>query len=199
MKNPNTVIMKHLSTMSFLVAFSMFMLSCSTNDNEVLSNSWPADGNGLRLIYEKNWEGVQSFPYWFSAMEGGPSVEMVADGVALTNPILRDLVSTSQTIVSDYDKISLEGGRDYIVRLTMKVPSDGTYQVALGNWVTNVVSQATPRWRDDFQEIDFLLPTFIANADGSSSVNDGHVRFQFGWVVGTTIVKKVQVYEQTKR
>ena len=184
MKNPNTVIMKHLSTMSFLVAFSMFMLSCSTNDNEVLSNSWPADGNGLRLIYEKNWEGVQSFPYWFSAMEGGPSVEMVADGVALTNPILQDLVSTSQTIVSDYDKISLEGGRDYIVRLTMKVPSDGTYQVALGNWVTNVVSQATPRWRDDFQEIDFLLPTFIANAD---------------WVVGTTIVKKVQVYEQTKR
>ena len=81
----------------------------------------------------------------------------------------------------------------------MKMINGTVPVIILGNWVTNVVSQATPRWRDDFQEIDFLLPTFIANADGSSSVNDGHVRFQFGWVVGTTIVKKVQVYEQTKR
>ena len=46
---------------------------------------------------------------------------------------------------------------------------------------------------DDFQVIDIDFPDFVGDTWG-----DGYVMLSNGWVAGTTVLKKVQVYEKQK-
>ena len=97
-------------------------------------------------------------------------------------------------------------GHDYIVRLTLKVPSDGNYQVNLGSWYDNTQYQAPATASDDWQEIDVNFPKFgwdegvlySWEADSQLDLACCHVLLQCGWMVGTTIVKKVLVIEKLK-
>lgn len=143
-------------------------------------------------LLKVSYDGLKEFPYLglFSYEGTGATLEMVAEGVAITNPRRQDQIWTTQAQVTD-DCLTLENGHSYKVRLTLKVPSDGDYLVQLGNWGTwmspnGVHVNASDKW----QVIDVEFPKFNGTVDG-----DGHVVFQNGFVVGTTILKMVEILD----
>ena len=144
-------------------------------------------------LLKVSYEGLEESPNLRFAdfEETGATLEMVADGVAITNPRQQDQAWTPQALITD-DCLTLENGHKYIVRLTLKVPSDGTYQVQLGSWSTGVWAQyaVSVTASDEWQVVDVEFPNFDGSVEG-----DGHVVIQNGWVVGTTIIKKVEVIE----
>lgn len=140
-----------------------------------------------------NYEGQETFPYLFYGYEGtGATINMVDGCVAINNPHIQKN-SYSPTVNLTDDCLSLQKGHDYIVRLTMKVPSNGKYQVGLGNYVkgcwTNYVYLSAS---DEFQVIDVIFPDFFEDIAG-----DGHILLQVGEVAGTTIVKDAQLFDVT--
>ena len=143
------------------------------------------------LIYEKDWSNVEFIDGWWEEVPDW-SYETTDEGLAITNPYVREQNWIPKTTVTDPD-LSLEEGHDYIVRLTLKVPSDGTYWMFFGSWDVRLVCEVPVTASDDFQIIDIDFSSFVGN-----TWRDGFVILGNGWVAGTTVLKKVQVYERRK-
>lgn len=167
--------------------------------------SFEPNSDGEVLIYEMDWEGVEvNAPIW-DGEKPDWDYEGTDEGLALTNPTIKGLIWAPQVTVVP-DAFPLEIGHDYIVRLTLKVPSDGTYQVNMGSWSANTQYQIPVTASDEWQKINVVFPKFgwdegrlySWDADYQQQQNPCHVILQCGWMVGTTIVKKVQVIENTK-
>ena len=142
------------------------------------------------LIYEKDWTGVKEFPYWFGSDEGtGATMEMVADGIAIHNPRCQNEVWTPQIVITD-DCLNLEEGHNYLVRLTLKIPSNDSYGVQVGDFYTFDKDQINVKASDSWQVVDVEFLDYDGAVDGKN-----HVVLLAGYCVGTTIVKKVEVYE----
>ena len=139
-----------------------------------------------------NYEGATTFPYLFYSDEGtGATINMVDGCVAINNPhIQKDIWTPTVNLTADC--LSLQKGHDYIVRLTMKAPSNGNYQVGLGNYTYYLKNIVYLSASDEFQVIDVLLPDFDEDIAG-----DGHILLQVGKVAGTTIVKDAQLFDVT--
>ena len=141
-------------------------------------------------VYEKDWVGVTEYTYWHNPDAGEPFMKLVEEGLAITNSRMQDNSMTQQLAITE-DNISLEEGHDYIVRLTLKVPTDGKYYIQLGNWFADWYDEVSVTASEDWQVIDVNYPNFYFG------MQDGHALLGNGWVVGTTILKKVQVIEKT--
>ena len=150
--------------------------------------------DGMKLLCEKNWEGVDAGIFW-DGEKPDWDVEGTDEGMALTNPTLKAEGWAAQTgVITDFD---LEQSHNYIVRLTMKVPSDGTYIVRMGNWDASSQYELPVAGSDDWQVIDVQFPDFCADikTETGNLMENCFVILQCGLVVGATVVKKVEVYE----
>jgi hypothetical protein len=153
-----------------------------------LKDALPA-GDGV-VVYKQDWTGVTEFTNWFGKESTDATLEMVADGIAITNPEEQSQIWTPQTAVTD-DCICLEDGHDYVVRLTLKIPSDGAYEVQLGIYGINIREKPVDvTASDSWQVIDVEFPNWYGG-----NMDIAHVVLQNGWVVGTTIVKRVEVID----
>jgi hypothetical protein len=169
------------------VGNDQYLISVLTGKNK------KSEVEGEKIIYEMNWEGVE----YQAIMEFGPNPwEGTDEGLAITSYHLWEGEWSLNTPVAH--KFALKKGHDYIVRLTLKVPSNGTYQVGFGNWFGGDANS----WStfdvpmtagEDFQLIEVESPNF-----GENVWDDGYVILSSGWVLGTTVVKKVQVVEKEK-
>ena len=148
------------------------------------------------VIYEMNWEGV-AYPE-ISEFPEYNLYESTDEGLAITNPIMQEYPGNYPYIDTNYGYFSLEQGKDYIVRLTLKIPSDGTYYVNMGSWDTNFSHEVPVTANKDWQEIDVEFHDFVLDTEKVYDFEECHITLYCGWVVGTTIVKKVQVIEKTK-
>ena len=151
--------------------------------------------DGMKLLCEKNWEGIDvSGPIWeFEKPDW--DYEGTAEGLALTNPTLKAEGWAAQMgVITDFD---LEQNHNYVVRLTMKVPSDGTYIVRMGNWDASSLYELPVAGSDDWQVIDVQFPDFCGDikTETGNLMENCFVILQCGLVVGATVVKKVEVYE----
>ena len=166
--------------------FVILMLSC-------LSINAQDEGDTLVSLFKVNYEEITEFVGWtyFYVEDPNTKIEIVDDGLAVTNPNVQDQIWQPQVMVVSDGSVDLEEGHDYIVRLTLKVPSDGTYRVTMGSWSTNVVCYAPAEARDDFQIIDVEYPEYKGRVEGA------HVLLGLGWVKGTTIIKEVEIFEKT--
>ena len=113
-----------------------------------------------KLIYEKNWEGVEyseSVPF-----ETAPDwmYEATAEGLAITNPSVTDQIWQVRVFSGGDNSFSLEGGHDYVVRLTMKVPSDGKLFMQLGALYSSWYDGCSVKASDDWQVIDIENQSF---------------------------------------
>ena len=155
----------------------------------------PSEADDLKLIAEKDWTKETDYFWWemFDNTEWEHIPELVDEGLALTNPEVKAQIWIAQAMV--LDNFSLEQNHDYLVRLFLKIPSDGTYQVNMGSWSVNVNTQVSVTGSDDFQMIDAEFPQFAGDAENVDGLETCHVMLQCGWVVGTTVLQKVQVYE----
>lgn len=165
--------------------FVIIMLNC-------LCANAQEENDTLVSLAKVNFEGLAELPLWSSFTDGetDATIEIVDDGIAITNPQVQDQSWQPQMTVIG-DNLILEDGHDYIVRLTLKVPSDGTYWLCMGNWDIRFFSQVAATARDGFQIIDVEYPEY------KGRVVNAFVVLGFGWVVGTTILKEVEVLEKT--
>ena len=159
---------------------------------EIIPESPSPVVDGMKLISKKNWEGVDGIICWDGDHDW--DVEGTDEGVAIINPTLKGESWAAQLIV--VNEFDLEQHHDYIVRLTMKVPSDGTYTMNIGSWTDNYLCQIPVTASGDFQIVDVMFPDFTGDSEMVNSLEGCHVMLQCGWVVGTTVLKKVEVYEK---
>ena len=156
-----------------------------------------ANENDENLVYSMNWEGVK---YPVTDLSPDDPWKTTDEGLAIVNPEMQEYPGQVWTIINA-GGFSLEENHDYIVRLTMKVPSDGTYMVNLGNWSIYYSKEVSVSAGDDFQVIDIPFPDFwgdITDRAFEPIEEDAHITLSSGWVVGTTVVKNVQVFENRK-
>lgn len=165
--------------------FVIIMLSC-------LCANAQEENDTLVSLAKVNFEELTELPIWSSFADGetDATIEIVDDGIAITNPQVQDQ-SWQPLVTVIGDNLILEEGHDYIVRLTLKVPSDGIYWICMGNWDTRFISQVAATARDGFQIIDVEYPEYKGRAINAFVV------LGLGWVVGTTILKEVEVLEKT--
>ncbi|MBR6884900.1 MAG: hypothetical protein IKN01_04240 [Prevotella sp.] len=156
---------------------------------EVFENTLGDSKPESPLIFEKDWSGVPYIVY--DAPEGiWVSTE---EGLAISNPQKQEVCYHPQTCIAG--GFLLEQNHDYVVRLTLKVPSDGIYQIIMGTINTNFVCQIPVPASDDFQVIDVLFTAFAGESDVVDGLEECSVFLQTGWVVGTTVVKSIEIYE----
>jgi hypothetical protein len=145
----------------------------------------------LVSLNKTNLEGLTEYNGWtqFDHTQEDFSIDVEPEGLAITNPRIQAEIWQPQVMVVPDGSFDLEEGHDYIVRLTIKAPSDGTYQVNIGSWFCNDVGRFSVKANLDFQIVDVEFPEYKGNVAG------GHVLLQVGWVEGTTVVKEVEVLE----
>ena len=166
------------------ILFFVILISCCLNLNAQQEN------DALVLIAEKNWaEATDSIDFSFIGNTG--TVELVDEGLAITNPRMQDQMWDIMVFaVADFE---LERGHKYVVRLNLQVPSDGTYHVDLCSWDgsgASAIRQVSAKARKGFQIIDVEYPEYIISARKCMVV------LGCGWVVGTTIIQEVEVFEK---
>lgn len=178
------------ATHNLEVGSNQYLISVLTGNNK------KSEVEGERIVYEMNWEGVDYYVGWDpSDWESDPNPWQGTDeGLAITSYHLWEQNWSLFTPIGQ--DFSLEQGHDYIVRLTLKVPSDGTYQVGFGRWwggdANTWTSFDVPMTAsEDFQVIEVESHNF-----GGNVWNEGYVILSSGWVLGTTVVKNVQVIER---
>ena len=147
-----------------------------------------------KLIYSMNWEGLD---YPMTDMSPDDPWKTTDEGLAIVNPKMQEYAGSVWTIISTGDLL-IDEDKDYMVRLTMKVPSDGTYVVTLFNTDAgnSKVYEVPVQASDDFQVIDVEFPgPWNTNGGENNSGSNANLFLNSGWVVGSTVVKKVEVYE----
>ena len=169
-----------------------YYLPVHPNDLPDIYDLDPFNENDIRLIYEKDWSN-EWYPDICDGEEPDWSYEPTDEGLAMINPKVREHWDFDMVTFITDGNISFEKGHDYIVRLTIKVPSDGRYWMLLGRLINGLRCEVPVTASDDFQVIDIDFPDFLGDIWG-----DGYVMFCNGWVAGTTVLKKVQVYEKQK-
>ena len=188
--------------------FTLLLIVSSVGANADTKSFVPKN-EGEVLIYEQDWQGVEYNGGWVDWASGDAdtfwSAEGTDEGLAITVNTKQGQIWQPQVAVVPDGCFSLEAGHDYIVRLIMKTPSDGTYQVNMGSWPANTQYMVVVPASDDWQEIDVNFTNFVwdkelfhsDDADSRNYLEACHVLLQCGWMVGTTVVKKVQVIEKT--
>ena len=150
--------------------------------------------NAQTLVVEKDWTGGYEgeYPYMFATSNVEASVSSDAEGVAIT------VISSTDQIFFPvlesfpfFESFELKQDGRYKVVVTAKFPTNGVLQVGLGNTDKSYNSTYVTT-TGGFQEIEINLPAF---PELYSPNNNCNVDLCFGDFVGTTILKKVQVYE----
>lgn len=149
--------------------------------------------DSLVSLAKVNFLGITEFNGWSQFGDSQPEgkIEVVDDGIAITNDKFQSQSWQPQVMIVPDGSFDLEEGHNYVIRLTIKVPSDGQYMVNIGTWSNNSQLFSSVKARDDFQIIDVEYPEY------KNSVSGCHVLLGCGWVVGTTILKEVEVLEKT--
>jgi hypothetical protein len=147
-----------------------------------------------KQIYSMNWEGVD---YPMTDMSPDDPWKSTDEGLAIVNPKMQEYAGTIWTYITG--QFNAYDGCKYMVRLTMKVPSDGKYVVTMNKPSANVsyAYEVPVQASDDFQVIDVPFPGPWSNESDEWYMPDdiAHIILNSGLVVGTTVVKKVEVYE----
>ena len=151
--------LKYLSPDKFYLTISSdpYLLRILTGNNEL---------DDPNLIYEINWEGLPIEVVDVS------NLESTDEGLAITNSQLCE--HTWDGIATITSRFPLVQGHDYIVRMIMKVPSDGTYWFDMCSWESGSYHpcEIPVTASDDFQVIDVLCANYFPNgAEGEEYRN----------------------------
>ncbi len=155
---------------------------------EVWNMSGDTPPAGDTVISEIDWTTQDAYTGWCSG-ENGSSAAIGAEGLEITVPAEGSVYWEPQTII--LQPFDLEEDASYKVVITAKVPTSGELQLNMGSWDDGVSQQQVlnVEGSDDFQEIVLECPDWEANT------TNNHVLWQSGKLVGTSIIKKVQVIQ----
>ena len=134
-----------------------------------------------------DWTAEEEYKFWCSG-DNGATATIEAEGLAINTPKLGEDMWNPQTVI--LENAVLKKGHNYLVRIIAKTPADATIQVNMGNWDYNLQYKMDVDASTDFQEIDVEFPDYPYNCNG-----DAHITLQTGFLVGTSIIKKVEIYD----
>ena len=146
------------------------------------------------LVASKDWNGgfEGDYPMWAQFADGQEgNVASDAEGVAITVGTQTGELWQPQVQILN-EGLTLEEDHSYVVKVTAKFPSNGTLQINMGNWGGRDQYTVDVEATGDFQEVEVEFPDYAYVVEG-----DGFVLFQCGDFKGTTIVKKVEVWDVT--
>ena len=152
--------------------------------------------NAQTLIAEKDWTGgfEGKYPYScaFLGVEG--SISSDADGVAITvaSQIGQTWPMWPLARVFPDEFLHLKKDGNYKIVITAKFPTNGTLMAILGNGDGRSASTYVTA-TGDFQEVEINNPSFIELIEA-----DCNLTLFFGDFVGTTILKKIRIFEMDK-
>lgn len=156
--------------------------------------------DGMKLLCEENWEGGD-YSFIWDGEEPDFKYEGTAEGLAMINPIKRESSWSIWDVVNHEVNgftFSLQEHHNYIVRLTMKASSDGVCWVNLGSFTTNCSREVPVSASDEFLVVDVPFLDYwgdIEDREFAPIEDNARVVLGNGWLVGTIILKKVEVYE----
>ena len=116
-------------------------------------------------------------------------VEVDPDGIAIYVGIQTGQVWQPQVMVVPDGSFNLAEDGNYKVVVTAKFPADGTLQINMGTWSANDQAQFPVTATGDFQEVVCDFEGWSVDAEGA------HLLFQCGDFKGTTILKKIQIFQ----
>ena len=154
----------------------------------------PAPAGEAVLVASKDWAGgfEGDYPMWAQFADGQEgNVASDAEGVAITVGTQTGELWQPQVQILN-EGLTLEEDHSYVVKVTAKFPSNGTLQINMGNWGGRDQYTTDVEATGDFQEVEVEFPDYAYVVEG-----DGFVLFQCGDFKGTTIVKKVEVWDVT--
>ena len=146
------------------------------------------------LVASKDWNGgfEGDYPMWAQFADGQEgNVATDAEGVAITVGTHTGELWQPQVQILN-EGLTLEEDHSYVVKVTAKFPSNGTLQINMGNWGGRDQYTVDVEATGDFQDVEIEFPDYAYVVEG-----DGFVLFQCGDFKGTTIVKKVEVWDVT--
>ena len=104
-----------------------------------LSANAQSESDSLVSLAKVSFLNITEFAGWsqFDDTQPEGKIEVVDDGLAITNNKLNSQSWQPQVMIVPDGSFDLEEGHNYVVRLTIKVPSDGQYMVNIGTWSNN--------------------------------------------------------------
>lgn len=154
----------------------------------------PNDG---AVIAEKDFTGgfEGNYPNWYRfGDDQDGSISSDPDGVAITVGSKTGNLWQPQLRVID-EEIQLREGGNYKVVVTAKFPCNGQLQINMGSWSGNEQYPVDVVSTGEFQEVEINCLNYPYNCNNSGGVGDAHVLIHCGDFLGTTIVKKIQVWD----
>ena len=156
--------------------------------------TWTVEGPapaGEVLLYENDFTGITEFTGWsqFDDSQTDGKVEVDPDGVAITVGIQTGQLWQPQVMVVPDGSFNLAEDGDYKVVVTAKFPTNGNLQINMGTWSANDQAQFPVEATGDFQEVVCEFNGWSVDAEGA------HLLFQCGDFKGTTILKKIQIFQ----
>jgi len=151
--------------------------------------------NAQTLIAEKDWtDGFEgNYPYSYAFLGGVEgSISSDADGVAITVGSQTGRTWPMWPLVHVFpdEYLHLNQNGNYKIVVTAKFPTNGTLMVVLGNGSDRSASTYVTA-TGDFQEVEINNPSI-------PEVFDANLTLYCGDFVGTTILKKIQLFEMDK-
>ena len=146
-----------------------------------------------KLIYEKDFSSDAFYPFYLDAADQTGASATVTDGLlVLTNPKVQ---ATNWDVQPEIGRLTSAApttqGNTYRVVMQYKTTVAGSVTFALGaqDWSNADWSGQTITVSNDFQTCE----AYFNNYPYSNS--ESHILLQFGELVGTITIKKVEVYE----
>ena len=134
------------------------------------------------------------YPYWSqfdaSQTDAGSKIESNADGIAITVASQTGQLWQPQVEVTPLGAFDIYQFDNYKIVITAKYPTDGQVQLQLGNWSGNFQEAFAVTSTGDFQTDEFVYSD-PAPADYTAC----HMLFQCGDFLGTTILKKFEIWD----
>ena len=151
--------------------------------------------NAQKLVAEKDWAGQEVPEWYFIQYADGQAGEAKAGAEGMEITVGSQTGELWQPQVQVMDGLLLEEDHNYKVVVTAKFPGDGTLQINMGNWAGRDQYTADVTATGDFQEVEVDFEGYAYNVADEEGNGNGFVLFQCGDFAGTSIVKKVQVFD----
>ena len=147
-----------------------------------------------KLIYEKDFASDASYPFYLDAADKtGASAKVTAGLLVLTNPKVQ---ANNWDVQPEIGRLTsaapITKGNTYRVVMQYKTTVAGSVTFALGSqqdWNNADWRGQTITISDEFQTCEAYFNNY------PYSIAESHILLQFGELVGTITIKKVEVYE----
>ena len=147
--------------------------------------------NAQELIASADFTTATEFNGWtqFADEQTDGSVALQqGEGLAITVGIQTGQLWQPQIMVIPDGSFNLEEDGNYKVVVTAQFPTAGTLQINMGSWSANDQATFPVEASADVQTIECDFEGWSVNAEGA------HLLFQCGDFKGTTLLKKIEVY-----